>query len=328
MRTRSASAKPGCAARRAAWSGQPRNSVDPLAFEKLERRRRFGLRLGEQGGAGHQRGQQSLAEPSGPEEGHRDVEALSRSDAAGLESRRDGPQRRAVGVDDALRCPSAPEVKRTTMSSAGRTRASRPRTRLGRRSGRPGGRPCVQTRRNDGAAGWRVPERTVAHRVRCRHLRVRRRSADRETPPPSRGATRAPWSSCASSSGGRSSVLRGTSTAPIRMAASADDRPLDAVRRQQADPVALDDTLGDEPGRHARRSSSSSCGIGQRLVAASRGPARSPSCAPSVGEEGRGSSAASGDTEELLERPQVELAARHHRAPASAGPTTTRRGTL
>ena len=82
---RSASAKDGCAASRAGLIGPAAEERDALAFEQLEGAGRFGLRLGEQRGAGHERAEEPAAEAARPEEGHRDVEPLTRPNAASLQ---------------------------------------------------------------------------------------------------------------------------------------------------------------------------------------------------------------------------------------------------
>ena len=101
---RSALANDGCAAIRAAWSGQPRNNVTRSRSRNSMVRRRLRVRLGEQRRAGDERGQQTAAEAAHPEERHRDVEALAPRDAARRESGRGGAQRAAVRVHHALGC--------------------------------------------------------------------------------------------------------------------------------------------------------------------------------------------------------------------------------
>ena len=78
-----------------------------LPLEQLERAGRLGLRFGEQGGAGHERAEQTAAEAARPEEGHGDIEPFAPDHAAGLQVGRRGPEGGAVRVDDPLRSSSA-----------------------------------------------------------------------------------------------------------------------------------------------------------------------------------------------------------------------------
>ena len=158
---RSASAKPGCAASRAAWSGQPRNSVARSRCKSS-----------------------SVAAGSGSASVSRVAPATSavsrpcpnppvQKKGIGMYRRSPGPTPRAASPDATARkaapwvwitpfgVPRLPEVNSTTMSSAGRTRCSSARTRLiGALAS--GMSSVVQTRRSDGAAGWRPPPRTAA----------------------------------------------------------------------------------------------------------------------------------------------------------------------
>ena len=236
--------------------GQPSRLVRPateqrrsLALEELERRRRFGLGFGQQGGAGDQRGQEALAEPARPEEGHRDVQALARTDAAGLESRCHRTQRGTMGVDHALgRAPGSRGEEDDHV-------VGRPHPLLRARAPgwpalRPPGRPSVvQTRRNDGAAGWRAPARTAAAEPGSRLLELVEVAAAPELGRRDevrhrrRGELRQQLRR--SQQGAQGHQHR-----PDPHDGEPDDRPFDAVRGQQADPVALDHTVGHEPGRH------------------------------------------------------------------------------
>ena len=174
------------------------------------------------------------------------------------------------------------------MSSAGHTRASRawhqfrstgPRREIigrpdpAQRGQLPGGGHPSAPQPPDPAPPPRARRGSTGHGTRCVETRC-----DTEA-----------VVSWASSSGGRSRVLRGTRTAPMRMVAKRHDGPLGAVGRQQAQPVALDDTLGDEaspPTTHWRRRvlRRSTCrrgspGRGGRRPLHADGPARPGSCA-------------------------------------------------
>ena len=112
--------------------GQSRGLVGPAAeqrrpfpFEELERALGLGDRLGEQRRARDEHAQQPAGEAAGPEERHRDVEAVVGADPPRFEARRDRARARCRGCG---RRPWArrgcPEVNSTTKSSAGRTAAS------------------------------------------------------------------------------------------------------------------------------------------------------------------------------------------------------------
>ena len=234
----------------AAWSGQPRNSVDPLAFEERERALRLGHRLGEQRRAGdeHARAARRRGRPS-------------RRTASGCRGGRPAPTRRASELDatarSALPCvwttpfgaPRLPEVNRTTKSSAGRTRRfERVDERVVDRR-RSAGRRASHTARSDGSRGCRRPAAVIgddAGRDRVEVVEVR---AAAERPREHEVRDRRRPASCASSSGGRSSVLSGTSTPPMPPHRRRDHGPLDAVGQQQPDARALADAGGGEARR-------------------------------------------------------------------------------
>ena len=76
---------------------------DALPGEKCQRSRRGRVRLREERGARDEGSEKARAEAARPEERHRNVEAFTTTDAAHVEAARDGPQRAAVGMDDAFR---------------------------------------------------------------------------------------------------------------------------------------------------------------------------------------------------------------------------------
>ena len=100
---RSAAAKSGCAAIRAAWSGQPRNRVARSRSRNRIVRAGSGVGLRQQGRSREEHREQPAAEAAHPEERHRDVQPLSGADAPRLEPGRGGPERAPVRVDHALR---------------------------------------------------------------------------------------------------------------------------------------------------------------------------------------------------------------------------------
>ena len=104
---------------RAAWSGQPRNSVARSRSRSSSVRPGSGVASVSSVAPAISVESSPAAKPSGPEERHRNVEPLAGADAASVETGRGGSQRTAVGVDHAFGRPRLPEVKRMTMSSDG-----------------------------------------------------------------------------------------------------------------------------------------------------------------------------------------------------------------
>ncbi len=158
---RSAVAKSGCAAMRAAWSGQPRNSVDALALQESDRAARLRRGLGEQRRSREQHREQPAAEAARPEERHRDVEPLAGADAARLEPGRGRAERAPVGVDHALRRAAAARGEQDrpcrrrdgpTSSSASTMRARRGRVRQLAPRSRSRAAPAARGSR------WRAPD--------------------------------------------------------------------------------------------------------------------------------------------------------------------------
>ena len=132
--------------------------------------------------------------------------------------------------------------------------------------------------------------------------------------------------SWANSSGGRNSVLEGHEHRTDPHDGESGDGPLDPVRRQQGDPVTLDDTVGHETGRQGG-AHVLELGIRHRLVHGDDGLLVAVAWR-AVGQE-------AGDRPS---RPQASLrssfSARRSSLPLdiigtfSAGTATTRRGTL
>src|SRR5579862_4060738 len=84
---------------------------DPLPLQETDGR--SGLRgcLGQEGYLADDARQQTAGKTSDPEERHRDVEAVAFPHAAVVQARGDGPQRAAMRMDSALRCPAAPRTE-------------------------------------------------------------------------------------------------------------------------------------------------------------------------------------------------------------------------
>ena len=220
-----------------------------------------GSRLGEQRRAGDERRQQPAAEPARPEERHRDVErarpdATQRASSPAAAARR----RAAVGVDRSPSgVPRLPEVKRTTRSSAGRTRASSARDQRPARPV-PGRSSSCHTRRSDGAAGWRPSAASAARQARGGGLEVVEVARGRGTRARRRGGSRPRSSQLGEQLGRAQQRAERHEDGADAQRGERGDGPVDAVRREQPDPVALPDAGGDEAGgerggwrRRARR---------------------------------------------------------------------------
>ena len=244
---RSAVANRGCAREPRGLVGPAAEERHPLALEEVERALGLGHRFGEQRRAGDEHAQQTAREPTGPEERHRDVEAVVGADAPRVEARRHRARarRRGCGRRPSAR-PRLPDVKSTTKSSAGRTASSSASTSASstrRVAGRSStNHTCAEERehgcRRPASVAVAMPGATASRSSRYERPRNERASTRWVTP-----ATR----SCASSSGGRSSVLSGTSTPPTRSTAAAITAHSMPFGSEQPDPRALADPGRDEP---------------------------------------------------------------------------------
>ena len=107
---RSAVANPGSAARAAAWSGHPRNNVTRSRSSSWRVAPGSGTASVTRVAPATRVDEQPDGEPAGPEERHRDVEAVVGPEAPGVEARRHRVEGAVVGVDRALR--RAPAARR------------------------------------------------------------------------------------------------------------------------------------------------------------------------------------------------------------------------
>ena len=165
------------------------------------------------------------------------------------------------------------------MSSAGRTRASSAGTNAGRprpaREVVDGPDPAQRRRRRVAA----VPACTVSTSPGADLVELVEIASGRGTPPAATRCDTDAVVSWASSSGGREQRAQGHQHRTDPHGGERHDRPLGAVGRQQAHPVALDDAR--RPTRAAANDATGGIElrIGQRARRGSRRPAASPSSA-------------------------------------------------
>ena len=222
----------------------------------------------------------------------------------------DGAQRarRACGSSP-LGAPRLPEVKSTTRSSAGRTAASSASTSASSTAAR-GRSSTSHTWRRDGSVGCRRPAAVAVATPGATASRSSRYERPRNAGASTRWVTPATWS-CASSSGGRSSVLSGTSTPPMRETAAAitaHSMPFGSSRPTRA---PLPTPAAASRAASARLSSSSSAWVIDRSVGDDR-RLRAVRLAVAA-QDGRHGHGRRPSSEALLQRAGVELAARQHR---------------
>ena len=232
----------------------------PLPLEEREGGGRLGLGLGEQGGAGDRA-------PTGARRRTRPSRRTAWGCRGARPGRCSGPRgrrrwpgarRRACGSRPSARR-GCPEVNMIARSSAGRTGASIASTSSAGRgresaSGRRSRRAQVDGSRGVAAAAGR-PRRDQAGRGRLEVVEVAAVAVGSARAARSVDAAVRSW---ARSSGGRSSVLSGTSTAPMRSTPTrpcAHSMPL-GIRSPTRSP--LHHAGGDEPGGERSRCASSS----------------------------------------------------------------------
>ena len=233
--------------------------------------------------------QEPAAEPAHPEERHRDVEALARADAP----RRRGPAAVAPRAPPwvwitPLGVPRLPDVNRIARSSAGRT--------AGLDARRPVHRATSLRAVTRRSSRWRrFGRRAVApapaddrRRGRRRARRARRGSGGRGTRAGDQERRHARGPELRLELGGRSSVLSGTSTAPMRITAIAVDSPVDAVRHEQPDAACPCRPRPRGAGGPQRSAACVELGVGEHRRRRAPSPRHRPVASAGPDQAGRG----------------------------------------
>ena len=249
---RSAFANAGSATSRGGLVGPAAEERHPFALEQAQCSLRRGLASVMQRRTRDEDGDQAAAEPAHPEERHRDVEAFVGARGSGRRAPScvaPAARRRGCGRPPSvsLDCRSVNDDHEVVARDA---RALRTSDVDGLRPGDCGFPGAGVVPHEDGAQPRRLRPRARARRRPPTPARSRR--GRRGTSRPAGAGRREircstpAVRSWAASSGGRRSVLSGTSTAPIRITADRGQRPLAPVGHEQADACALADARPNE----------------------------------------------------------------------------------